>query len=72
MKKLPERQPDLLAEYDLTSLKGGVRGKYYRQAKAGSNVVLIDPDVHKVFRSAKTVNTALRLVIELRKVNGAA
>jgi len=30
---------DLRAEYDLSRLKGGVRGKYYRRATAGINVV---------------------------------
>jgi hypothetical protein len=28
---------DLRPEYDLTQLKGGIRGKYYRQATAGKN-----------------------------------
>jgi len=32
---------DLREEYDLTRLKGGVRGKYYSQATAGTNLVLI-------------------------------
>jgi len=36
---------DLRREYDLASLKGGVRGKYYKQATAGTNLVLLDPDV---------------------------
>jgi hypothetical protein len=34
----------------------------------GTNVVLLDPDVHRVFRDTEAVNKALRLVIELRKV----
>jgi len=29
---------DLRAEYDLSQLKGGVRGKYYRRAVAGIDV----------------------------------
>ncbi len=29
-------------EYDLSRLKGGVRGKYYRQAIAGTNLVLVE------------------------------
>ena len=36
---------DLRAEYDLSKLKGGVRGKYYRRASAGTNLVLIEPDL---------------------------
>ena len=51
---------DLRPEYDLAQLKGGVRGKYYRQASAGTNLVLIDPDVLDVFPDGTTVNQTLR------------
>ena len=36
MKKRPirKREDDLRPEYDLSQLKGGVRGKYYREAMA--------------------------------------
>jgi hypothetical protein len=60
---------DLRPEYDLGQLlKGGVRGKYAKRYHSGTNLVLLDPDVRKAFRSGKAVNQALRLVIELRKV----
>jgi hypothetical protein len=60
---------DLRPEYDLRQLlKGGVRGKYAKHYHAGTNLVLLDPDVRKAFRSERAVNKALRLVIELRKV----
>ena len=55
---------DLLPEYDLSRLKGGVRGKYYRKAIAGTNLMLIEPDLAKVFRDAKSVNRALRLLAD--------
>ncbi len=59
----------MLPEYDLGQLlKGGVRGKYAKRYRAGTNLVLLDPDVRKAFRSEKAVNDALRLVIELRKL----
>ena len=57
VKKLDD---ELRPEYDLSQLKGGVRGKYYRQATAGTNLVLIEPDVLDVFPDAATVNQALR------------
>lgn len=44
-------------EYDL---RGGVRGKYYERYKQGTNVVLLEPDIAKVFRDSATVNDALR------------
>ena len=46
----------------------GLRGKYAKRYHAGTNLVLLDPDIRKAFRSARAVNDALRLVIELRKV----
>ena len=60
---------DLRPEYDLRQLlKEAVRGKYAKRYHAGTNLVLLDPDVHKAFGNEKAVNDALRLVIELRKI----
>ena len=53
----------LRPEYDLSKLKGGVRGKYYRQATAGTNLVLIEPELTEVFPDTKSVNRALRLLV---------
>ncbi|GJL65801.1 MAG: hypothetical protein NPIRA05_07720 [Nitrospirales bacterium] len=36
---------EMRAEYDFSKLKSGVREKYYSKAKAGTNLVLIDPDL---------------------------
>lgn len=55
---------DLRAEYDLSQLKGGVRGKYYRQATAGTNLVLIEPELASVFPDSEAVNRALRLLVD--------
>jgi hypothetical protein len=64
-----ERTDELRPEYDLRQLlRGGVRGKYAKRYHAGTNLVLLDPDVRKAFRNERAVNEALRLVIELRKV----
>jgi hypothetical protein len=62
------RSDELRPEYDLRQLlKGAPRGLYAKRYHAGTNVVLLEPDVRKVFRNEKAVNEALRLVIELRK-----
>ena len=53
---------DLRPEYDLSQLKGGVRGKYYKRAIAGTNLVLIEPDLAKAFPDAESVNRALRVL----------
>jgi len=55
---------NLRPEYDLSQLKGGVRGKYYRQAAAGTNLMLIEPELAEVFRDAESVNRALRLLMD--------
>jgi hypothetical protein len=55
---------DLRPEYDLKSLKAGVRGKYHRQTTAGSNVVLIDADLVSLFPDSASVNRALRLLAD--------
>ena len=38
---------DDIPEMDLT---GGVRGKYYESYRRGTNVVLLEPDLARVFR----------------------
>jgi hypothetical protein len=64
MKKEPAAKlsDDLRPEYDVSQLKGGVRGKYYRRVIAGTNLVLIEPDLADLFPDAKAVNGALRVI----------
>lgn len=47
-------------EYPPDLIKSGVRGKYTNQYREGTNVVLIDPDLHKLFPDSEAVNRALR------------
>ncbi len=72
MKKKPKNNmaDELRPEYDLRSLlKRGVRGKYAEPYRAGTNLVLLAPDVAKAFaNNTEAVNEALRLVIQLTKV----
>ena len=46
--------------YPENLIKSGVRGKYAKSYREGTNVVLIDPDLHKLFPSSDAVNRALR------------
>jgi len=55
-------EDELRPEYDLAQLKGGARGKYYRQAIAGTNLVVIEPDLFETFPDEASVNRALRLL----------
>ena len=69
MKKQIELNDELRPEYDMKSLlKGGVRGKYAARYRAGTNLVLLEPEVAKAFPNDKTVNEALKLVMKLKQV----
>lgn len=57
-----EHDPDMLDEYDFS---GGVHGKYADRFAHGSNVVVLDPDVAKVFSDSESVNQALRALAEI-------
>ncbi len=48
---------DLREEYDFSQ---GVRGKYAAAYREGTNVVLLDSDMAKIFRDSSSVNQALR------------
>lgn len=52
---------EILDEY---SLEGGERGKYAARYAAGTNLVLLDPDVAAIFPDSASVNRALREVAE--------
>ena len=56
------------AEYDFSSMKGGVRGKYVKRLRSGSNLVLLEPDVATAFRSDEAVNEALRAALKVANV----
>ncbi|OIN85564.1 MAG: hypothetical protein AUJ21_12720 [Anaerolineae bacterium CG1_02_58_13] len=69
MKKQTKLNDELRPEYDMKSLlKGGVRGKYAARYRAGTNLVLLEPEVAKAFPNEKVVNEALKLVMKLKQV----
>ena len=55
----------LLPEYDFAAMKGGVRGKYVKRLRAGSNLVLLEPDLAAAFPSDAAVNQALRAALDV-------
>lgn len=59
---MKRRNDALRREYNLEDLKGAVRGKYYQRALAGTNLVLLEPDVARAFPDSDSVNRALRLL----------
>ena len=70
MKKGTSRRPanDLRAEYDFATMKGGVRGKYVGRYRAGTNLVLLEPEVAAAFPDDAAVNEALRAVLRATRV----
>jgi len=61
MKKVRRKGEDnMLPEYDFNK---GVRGKYAKCYAEGSNVVVLSPDMAKVFPTSESVNEALRTLV---------
>lgn len=63
MKKM-QKDPSMLEEYDFSK---AVQGKYAKRYEQGTNVIVIDPDVAKVFPDHDSVNQALRSLAEIIK-----
>lgn len=47
-------------EYPEDLIRSGIRGKYAAAYREGTNIVLIEPDLHKLFPDSEAVNRALR------------
>ena len=62
-----EMQDELRPEYDASVLKNGVRGKYLTEYRAGTNLVLLAPDVAAAFPTEQAVNDALRRLIQTQE-----
>ena len=50
----------LRPEYPAELIRTGIRGKYAKRFKEGSNIVVIDPDLSDAFPNSDAVNEALR------------
>jgi len=66
-----KKQDELRPSYRREDLGKGIRGKYFEAFQKGNNLVLISPDVAKVFSTEAAVNEALRSLINVaRKSTG--
>lgn len=54
-------------EYPEELIRSGVRGKYAKRYREGTNIVLIDPDLHKLFPDSDAVNRALREYVATKR-----
>jgi hypothetical protein len=59
-----QRADQMRAEYDFSS---GVRGKHHEAYRAGTNVVLLEPDLVAAFPDSASVNRALRRFMKLSR-----
>ncbi len=70
MKKVKQSEDELRSEYRRDDFGRMTRGKYADRCRKASNVVVISPEVQKVFPNAQAVNDALRGLLELAKATG--
>jgi hypothetical protein len=72
MRKARHTADELRAEYKLSDFRTkGVRGKYLKRYREGTNLVLLTPEVARVFPTDKAVNDALSGLIRAGKRSGA-
>jgi hypothetical protein len=64
-KNNPRKKEDLRDEYDPALIRKGVRGKYAAGYRAGTNLVLLAPDVATAFPTTEAVNDALRMLMKV-------
>ena len=64
-KEVDELEDELRPEYDFSNMAGGVRGKYVERYRAGTNLVLLEPDIAQAFPTDASVNEALRLLLQI-------
>ena len=67
MSKAKTSDDDMRPEYDFSD---GVRGKYAARYADGTNVVVLDPDVAKEFKTSEAVNKALRELAGKKRASG--
>jgi hypothetical protein len=63
---VPDRD-EMLPEYDFSQ---GVRNKYAERYRAGTNLVLLEPDVAERFPDSDSVNRALRSLLDDTQAGG--
>ncbi len=59
------KSDEMRPEYRREDLGVGVRGKYLEAYRAGTNLVMLSPDVAKAFPTEEAVNDALRSLVEV-------
>jgi hypothetical protein len=63
---------EMREDYDVFEMKGVVQGKCFQVASVGTNLVLIELELSKLFPNGGAVNRALRFVVESSGLTAAA
>jgi hypothetical protein len=63
MKKVEEMR----AEYRREDLGKGVRGKHFEEFQKGSNLVILTPELSKIFPTNEAVNSALDSLVGIAR-----
>ena len=63
------KKDELREEYSAEVLGKGVRGKYYHRYRAGTNLVLLNPEVARAFPDSQAVNKALLSLIRIARAS---
>ena len=58
-----KKAEEMRTEYRREDLGKGVRGKHYEAFKKGSNLVLLTPELSKIFPTNEAVNSALNSLV---------
>lgn len=62
-----ELNDELRKEYDFSNMAGGVRGKYAKKYNEGVTLIMLEPEVAKIFPDAKSVNEALKSLMKIMR-----
>ena len=58
-----KKAEEMRAEYRREDLGKGVRGKHFAEFQKGSNLVLLTPELSKIFPTNEAVNDALNSLV---------
>ncbi|MCX6037076.1 MAG: hypothetical protein NTW99_04140 [Chloroflexi bacterium] len=59
---------ELREEYDLSKMSVLPKGRFDSKRRAGTNVIILEPELAKAFPNDESVNNALRLVLKAAKI----
>jgi hypothetical protein len=65
--KFMKKTEDIRPEYKREELGKGVRGKHFAAFQKGSNLVLLTPELAKIFPTNEAVNAALESLVDVAR-----